>query len=402
LRTDQWLRADDAVPTIIGTHDRRSPATQAIRHRERRLDTERLYAATDEILGSAPIDAAYGMEIGRSREGRSVRGFQFGRGDFRVSLLGGCHADEPVGPRLLRRLAGWLSRLPGDDPTLARHEWWVLPHINPDGAERNRGWQAGDPPAYDPVEYLAGSMREPPGDDIEFGFPRGVEDDGARPENRAAYDWWRGAGGPFDLHVSLHGMAFAAGPWFLIEPAWRDRCELLKDRCRDRVRDLGYVLHDVERDGEKGFFRIERGFCTRPDSRFMAEHFRGRGDEETARLFRPSSMETVRSLGGDPLTLVSEMPLFITPGVGEELGPPDPAAEEWKRRTEGWRRSLRDAGRRGREHEQQQHEQEQGRGRERVRSEIEGSDLRPMPVRDQMALQWAFIVAGIEQARAES
>ena len=58
-------------------------------------------------------------------------------------------------------------------------------------------------------------MSPPPdGDDIEFGFPRDVDDDGARPENRAAYDWWRSAGGPFAVHVTLHGMGIAAGPWY--------------------------------------------------------------------------------------------------------------------------------------------------------------------------------------------
>ncbi len=115
-------------------------------------------------------------------------------------------------------------------------------------------------------------------------------------------------------------MGFAAGPWFLVEGEWKDRCNVLKERCAARVAELGYALHDVQRNGEKGFFRLGRGFCTRPDSKYMRKHFSQLGDNRTAALFRPSSMETVRALGGDPLTLVSEMPLFITPGVGEELG----------------------------------------------------------------------------------
>ena len=63
-------------------------------------------------------------------------------------------------------------------------------------------------------------------------------------------------------------------------------------------------------------------------------------DPATAALFRPSSMEHVRALGGDPLTLVSEMPLFITPGVGDEIGPPDPKALEWKKKIDAWRTQL--------------------------------------------------------------
>ena len=48
----------------------------------------------------------------------------------------------------------------------------------------------------------------------------------------------------------------------------------------------------------------------------MAAYFEDRADDDTAAKFRPSSMETIRSFGGDPLTLVSEVPLFVLPGVG--------------------------------------------------------------------------------------
>ncbi|UCC71994.1 MAG: peptidase [Gemmatimonadota bacterium] len=337
----------------------------------------------EPILSTPPVDFPTGDSIGLSREGRAVHAFRFGRGARRVSLLAGCHADEPVGPRLLRHLAAYLGTLPGDDPLLSEHEWWIVPHINPDGAERNRPWQQEGAEAYDLGEYLASAVRELPGDDIEFGFPRDGGDRDARPENRAVYDWWRGADGPFSLHVSLHGMAFAAGPWFLVEEAWRDRYDRLREICLGRVDELGYTLHDVERRGAKGFFRLERGFCTRPDSRYMREHFLNQDDPETARLFRPSSMETIRSLGGDPLTLVSEMPLFITPGVGERLGPPDPAAEEWKARIENWKAEL-EAGARAAE----------------VTAAAQAHGLRPMPARDQMILQWTFIAAGLDQIRA--
>ena len=256
----------------------------------------------------------------------------------------------------------------------------MVPHINPDGEERNRAWQTGGVPAYKLGRYLAHTVRELPGDDIEFGFPRDKGDQEARPENRAVYEWWAESDDSFALHVSLHGMGFAAGPWFLIEEAWKDRYELLKRRCIEQVQTTGYVLHDVERNGEKGFFRLERGFCTRPDSRHMREHFLGVGDAETAELFRPSSMETVRSLGGDTLTLVSEMPLFVTPGVGDRLGPPDPAATEWTERIEDWRLEL-------------------GQGADPAEIDLAalGYGLRPMPVRDQMILQWTFISAGLKQ-----
>ena len=117
------------------------------------------------------------------------------------------------------------------------------------------------------------------------------------------------------------------------------------------------------------------------DSKLMAKHFRDLGDESTAQLFRPSSMEAIRSLGGDPLTLVSEMPLFIAPGVGDLIGPPDPVAADWKRKVDAWRFQLA-----------------RGQRPERIAACSRSGCLTPMPVEDQMRLQWTMIAAGIDQA----
>ena len=337
-----------------------------------------------QILKSDPPMAGQGISIGRSREGRAIEAFRFGSGTFRVSLIAGSHADEPVGPRMLRHLVSYLDSLPANDPLVAGYEWWIIPHLNPDGEERNRSWAEDRSDAYDVGAYLERVVRELPGDDIEFGYPRDAADTEARPENQAAWEWWRSADGPFDLHVSLHGMGFAAGPWHLVEGAWRDRCRILVERCSAAVHDLGYVLHDVERHGEKGFERIRRGFCTRPDSRRMREHFEALGDRETAGLFRPSSMEAIRALGGDPLTLVSEMPLFLTPGVGDELGPPDPALEAWRTRIMDWRGRLAIGG-----------------DASAVSNEAAAMGMTAMPITDQMTLQWRLVTAGIEQVEGE-
>ena len=351
---------------------------------------------TDAVLAAEPVDVGHGRALGRSRAGRSVVGFRFGRGGRRVSLIAGCHADEPVGPILLRRLAGHLSRLPPEDRLLRDLSWWLVPHANPDGEVANRRWSevpARGDAGFDLARYLAFAVRELPGDDVEFCFPADEGDDGGRPENRAIRDWWTGAGGPFSFHASLHGMAIGAGPWFLIEPSWRPRSSWLRRRLAETVRGRGHELHDVERRGEKGFVRIEPGFCTRPDSHAMKAHFVAGGDPDTADRFRPSSMETVRSLGGDPLTLVSEIPLFRTPGVGEKLGPPDPAAERWRERIAGWRAALRGHGRRERPAEAMDEEVAA-----RVREEAAEAGLASLPIEEQLRLQWAMVAAGLAQA----
>lgn len=351
----------------------------------------------DDLLAASGEPEARGEEIGRSREGRPIRGFRFGEGPLRVSLVAGCHADEPVGPRLLRRLAEVLDGLGDDHPALSDHEWWLIPHVNPDGAARNASWQDRPADAYDLPAYLEGVTREPPGDDVEFGFPRASGDVEARPENRAAYRWWRSADGPFHVHASLHGMAVGLGPWFLLDEAWAGRADALQSRCRERSRALGYRLHDEDRGGNKGFRRISEGFSTRPDSGAMRAHFLEQGDEETAGQFRPSSMETMRRLGDDALTVVSEMPLFVVEpgrrgdavdGAGPKAEPDGPVGFAWKQQ---WRDRLRAWGRRLRAGEVDA---------VWVARRARRAGLRPMPVPDQMDLQWELVRAAVAEVGA--
>jgi hypothetical protein len=343
----------------------------------------------DPILAIPPPPAAAETAcgarlLGRSRQGRPIVGYRFGRGPFHLSLLAGCHADEPVGPAMLDRLTAYLGRRPEASPLLETISWWIVPHVNPDGEERNRTWTTGlfdgDPgdAAVDPGRYLRHAVRELPGDDVEFGFPRDGGDHGARPENRAVAEFLR-PGAPFALHASFHGMAFAAGPWFLLEHGWAERTAAMRERLRDRVRELGYRLHDVDRGGEKGFHRIDEGFTSRPDSRAMAAHFEALGDPATAGLFRPSSMEHVRSLGGDPLTLVSEMPLFLVPAElyrGAELVTPPEIGE------------LRAAA--------------LGADPGVVEPRARRLGVRPMPIADQMRLQLEYLDAALETVLASS
>jgi hypothetical protein len=331
----------------------------------------------EEIVQPETPSPPLGREIGRSRQGREISGYVLGRGPRRVSLIGGCHADEPVGPEMLRRLVTLLAARPEDDPLLSAFTWYAVPHVNPDGEAVNRAWSDHPLPAvdsrgavdrvYDLGLYLRHVVRELPGDDMEFGFPRDPDDEGARPENRAVAAFLAG-GAPFALHGSFHGMAFATGPWFLLDEAWISRTAELRESLRQRVRAMGYRVFDVDRGGEKGFHRIDEGFTTRPDSRPMRSYFEERGDPAAAAQFRPSSMEHVRSLGGDPLTLISEMPLFLRPLEEGETGrPDDPRFRAWLGRMS----ALGDP--------------------ERVRAEATAQGVRGMPLRDQMRLQLAFL-----------
>ncbi len=352
----------------------------------------------EEILDTPAAACPPGTVVGTSRRGRPVLGWTFGEGPRSVSLIGGAHADEPVGPEMLGRWVAYLGRLAPSDPLLGAWHWRIVPHINPDGAAVNAGWpnatvavtdHLGTPGrGYRFSSYFESVVRERPGDDLEFGFET---TDGAppgappqRPEARGVADFLRGAA-PFALHGSFHSMAFGAGPWFLLDRAWIDRTEPLRGNLAGRVRRAGYRLHDIDRRGEKGFDRIAEGFCTRPDSVAMRRYFADRGDPETASLFRPSSMELVRSLGGDPLTIVSEMPLFLVPGPrhgaldvpATQNDPPEaplPVDLPSRQRFNVWAHRI--------------HRSEGAAGLDRA---VDRLGIRPMPLRDQMRLQLAFL-----------
>ncbi len=345
--------------------------------------------ATEPSETLTPLSGTEGEVIGLSRQGREIHGFRLGSGPRKISLIGGCHADEPVGPDMLRRLTEFLVTRAPDHPLLRWATWYLVPHVNPDGASDNQGWAKRRLPTtdhlgqedqgYEIAPYLRGVVRELPGDDMEWGFPLEATDRDARPENLAVADFLR-PGAPFSLHASFHSMGFAAGPWFLLEPGWVDATQELRSTLTTRVESMGYLLHDVDRKGEKGFHRIGPGFCTRPDSRAMAAHFIEKGDAETAAAFRPSSMEWVGSLGGDPLTLVSEMPLFLLPTQIPDLpdAPPHPTGTEGRLAFLAWtHRRMKDL------------------TPEDFRLEVKRFGLRPMPLRDQMRLQLGFLDEGL-------
>jgi hypothetical protein len=243
--------------------------------------------------------------IGRSEAHREILGFVVGSGSRRVSLVAGNHSDEPVGPETLRCLLEALgSSTPQYSRLLEEYTFVVVPQTNPDGEAKNGRWIERWP---DAEAYLEHAFRELPGRDMEFAFPDG------RVENRAVAEFLR-RHGPFHLHGSLHGMGFSDGAFLLIERRWGFRTGRLQTSFRALAAEAGLDLHDHNRQGEKGFFYLGPGFNTTPEGEAMRTYFRARDDDSMAKRFRMSSMEYVRSLGGDPLCLVTEMPLFLIRG----------------------------------------------------------------------------------------
>jgi len=259
-------------------------------------------------------DVASFQELGPSEKGAMLYGVRLGTGDHTVSLIAGNHADEPVGPETLRAFVlNALAHRNKMAPWLRHYEFVIVPHTNPDGEARNRPWIERWP---DMKAYLRHAVREAPGRDLEYGYPS------MRPENKHVTAFLRDHG-PFALHMSLHGMSAGEGAMLLINRPWTFRTQSLRDAFATSAAAAGLRMHDHNRKGEKGFFWIEPGYQTTPRGDAMRTFFRAQDNPAVARRFHDSSMEFVMSLGGDPLALVTELPLFLVENPTPSPGRPD-------------------------------------------------------------------------------
>jgi len=88
------------------------------------------------------LDAVDGLgfdELGRSTEGRTIRGRRFGGTGPALLVFGGIHGDEPATVEALIELAHRLAGGPLPAPPL-----WLLPALNPDGLARGSKNSARD------------------------------------------------------------------------------------------------------------------------------------------------------------------------------------------------------------------------------------------------------------------
>ncbi len=85
------------------------------------------------------------VEEGTSAEGRQIPLLRLGSGPTGVLLWSQMHGDEPTATSALLDLMHWLGTHPQDPAVrqlLARLTLWVIPMLNPDGAERTQRWNA--------------------------------------------------------------------------------------------------------------------------------------------------------------------------------------------------------------------------------------------------------------------
>ena len=310
------------------------------------------------------------IKIGTSEEGRPLFAFRVGAGEKRVCLAAGAHSDEPVGPETLRMFIQETLLNPDQFETLfEEYQFIILPHVNPDGEAKNWPWIKKWPNLK---SYLKNVFREPPGRDIEFGYPD------MREENRKI-SRFLSQQGPFHLYINFHGMAFSEGIMLLIEKSRFGDTDAIRQNFLEAASDYDLPLHDHDRKGEKGFQYFGPGFTSTPESEAMRKYFMEQGDTATAELFHRNSMEFVRSLGWDPLCLVTEFPLYIVnkkeatkskPGVPE-------AYLEWKELLPELQRKL-----------------EQGKD---IDEELRKYSIQPLPLNVAMKLQLRVLQSALRE-----
>jgi Zinc carboxypeptidase len=292
-------------------------------------------AARMEALKARGVDVRV---IGSSKEGRPIHAGTVGHGPVVISVMAAAHPDEPTGSLTALHLLEQLGTDPRFAALLERITLHIVPCANPDGVARNAPWfsswqkSGGAPP--DLLTYFRHVARDLPADDVEFGFPetRGPHADGdARPENRALASWLDGIG-RVDHHASLHSMFLGGGALFLVTA---DELQAHAAQLRFLLGEADAValpLHDKDRMGQKGFFRLGAGLQTAPTAEAMREFFAG---TKTAENFKLNSMQYAQKHTAAPLALVSEIPLVYDARISSMKPAGHTRAQEEERFADG-------------------------------------------------------------------
>jgi hypothetical protein len=252
------------------------------------------------------------VTIGKSQEGRAMYAGTVGHGPTVITVMAAAHPDEPTGTLTGLHLLEKLGLDKRFAPLLDRMTLHVVPCANPDGAARNAGWFSSWTSTPDLRAYFMHVARDLPAADVEFGFPESKTDT-ARPEDAALAGWLDDVGHS-DHHASLHSMFLGGGALFLVTA---QDLEPRKGTLRFLLGEADATampLHDKDRMGQKGFFRIGPGLQTAPTAQAMRAFF-ANSSSTTAQAFKLNSMQYAAKNLSCPFALVSEIPLVYDPRI---------------------------------------------------------------------------------------
>ena len=290
------------------TSDAISGAWQSLRNQRLHLSYVTAEALSDACEKLSDLAPAMTLDhIGDSREGRPICAFTMGDGPIGISVKGNAHADEPAGVVTALLLVRLLNEVPAWQKLKDRFRFHIIPSANPDGLSRNRDWVALP---FDFRRYFLNVYRDLPRDDVEFGYAESPDSSvlHIRPENVACARFFDDAA-PIGAHLSLHSIVFTGGAWFLVaaEPDIEAHESSLSLICR-ACEEEGIPLHDEDRGGQKGFFRIRKGFHSTPTVEGMRAFFQQSGNGELVTDFRINSMQYVMKNCNTQFAAVSELP----------------------------------------------------------------------------------------------
>ena len=271
------------------------------------MTLEELEDSTSRLAEKYP-DLVEVVELGSSRDGRSIRAIRIGSGKNTALLFGCPHPNEPIGTLVLDHLSWRLA----EDEELRReldYTWYVVKVADPDGLKLNEGWLKGP---FTPLNYAKNYYR-PAGDkQVEWTFPieyKTLKFDEPLPETRCLMKIIEEA--KPDFIYSLHNAGFG-GVYFYIS----QRAPLLYPVYHKIVGDeeLPLSLGEPEVPWAVEIAKAVYYMVSTPEYYDYLEKYSDRDPAEVIRS-GTDSYDYARRFNPEVFELVTEVPYFYDPRI---------------------------------------------------------------------------------------
>lgn len=268
---------------------------------------DELNASSEELAQEYPSRVKF-LEIGKSREGETIKTLKIGEGGKTALLFGFPHPNEPIGSMTLE----YLSRKLVEDRELDRLDftWYIVKCIDPDGARLNEGWFRGP---FTPLNYALNYYRPPPYQQIEWTFPINYKTlvwDKPIPETEALMKIMEEEKPRF--MYSLHNSGFGGVYFYVSAP-----CKPLYERFQNLANREKLPLHLGEPEAPY-MKKLSDAIFKMPTSVEAYEFLRKHTEKDPAEIinYGTSSDDYARRVA-ESFTLVCEMPYYYDSRIGD-------------------------------------------------------------------------------------
>lgn len=267
---------------------------------------DELYAHASCIAARYP-DICTLRIIGYSKAGKPIIMTSVGDGPAPLLLFAFPHPNEPVGAMLTYFL---LEELMKEDELRAGRTWHIIPCIDPDGASLNEGWFKGP---FSIRDYARHYFRTKGEDQVEWSFPieyKTLKYEKYVPETKALMNAIAEIK-PLFMY-SLHNSSFGGVYYYISKP--------LKE-----VYEALYRIPE-ERDLPLSLGEPEMPYCQvyspaifdMPRIKDAYDYYEKIGVADPAKHIHGGASSRDFADGiSEPLTLVTEVPLFLSPQIAD-------------------------------------------------------------------------------------